>query len=164
MPNTKGNLVITSQHANKDIADDTAHVEKFMAKLKSLMLVHVRVLWLLLPLQAQYQHLLIGSQDPRPEKHTQSGRSSSSSLSHWFFTKHSFLPQGLRKSVIIEIEVFSSETQVPNIKQPCNRKPQVTSHYRTCSVGKQENGYFGNDHSFPGDPLPQAAQPACREK
>lgn len=65
MPNTKGNLVITSQHANKDIADDTAHVEKLMAKLKSLMLVHVHVLWLLLPLQAQYKHLLIRSQDPR---------------------------------------------------------------------------------------------------
>lgn len=32
MPNTKGNLVITSQHANKDIADDTAHIEKLMAK------------------------------------------------------------------------------------------------------------------------------------
>lgn len=41
------------------------HVEKLMAKLKSLMLVHVHVLWLLLPLQAQYKHLLIRSQDPR---------------------------------------------------------------------------------------------------
>lgn len=29
------------------------------------MLVHVRVLWLLLPLQAQHQHLLIRSQDLR---------------------------------------------------------------------------------------------------